>query len=212
MLTTDDRAKDREITALSRPDHELVQRSRNGDPEAWSQLIDKYKNLIFSIPIKRGFSREDASDIFQEVCMELLQELEKLRDPQALPKWLITVTSHRCFHHWTLQKRFVNSDSTEPDATRFQIAPDALRIVCEVEKEQQLREALTRLAGRCRRLVKMLFFEEPPRPYKDIADSLGIATGSVGFIRQRCLHRLRRCLGEIDVQTQTSMLTPLERT
>jgi DNA-directed RNA polymerase specialized sigma24 family protein len=45
--------------------------------------------------------------------------------------------------------------------------------------------------------VHMLFFEEPARPYQAIAESLGIATGSIGFIRQRCLEKLRRRLGEI---------------
>jgi DNA-directed RNA polymerase specialized sigma24 family protein len=42
----------------------------------------------------------------------------------------------------------------------------------------------------------MLFFEEPARPYQDVARELGIATGSIGFIRQRCLDRLRKKLVE----------------
>jgi len=42
----------------------------------------------------------------------------------------------------------------------------------------------------------MLFFEEPARPYREVAASLGIALGSVGFIRQRCLDRLRKRLDE----------------
>ena len=46
----------------------------------------------------------------------------------------------------------------------------------------------------------MLFFEEPPRPYQQVAESLGIATGSIGFIRQRCLGRLRKQLAEAGFQ------------
>jgi DNA-directed RNA polymerase specialized sigma24 family protein len=42
----------------------------------------------------------------------------------------------------------------------------------------------------------MLFFEEPARPYKEIAAKLGIATGSIGFIRQRCLDKLKKRLSE----------------
>jgi hypothetical protein len=38
----------------------------------------------------------------------------------------------------------------------------------------------------------MLFFEQPPRPYRQVARSLGLAAGSIGFIRGRCLTRLRR--------------------
>jgi DNA-directed RNA polymerase specialized sigma24 family protein len=52
------------------------------------------------------------------------------------------------------------------------------------------------LPARCRELVRMLFFEEPAREYREIAKSLGIAVGSIGFIRQRCLEKLRKRLAE----------------
>ena len=61
-------------------------------------LIFRYKNLIFSIPIRYGFSEEDAADIFQAVCMDLLAELPRLREPKALAGWLIQVTRNKCFH------------------------------------------------------------------------------------------------------------------
>ncbi|MFZ3363707.1 MAG: hypothetical protein WA153_09715, partial [Candidatus Acidiferrales bacterium] len=67
-------------------DTRLVKECLRGSEAAWSALIDKYKNLIFSIPIKYGFSSDDATDIFQAVCVELLSELPKLRKPKALPK------------------------------------------------------------------------------------------------------------------------------
>ena len=47
----------------------LVQECLKGSEEAWSALIDKYKNLIFSIPIKYGFSPDEAAEIFQAVCL-----------------------------------------------------------------------------------------------------------------------------------------------
>ncbi len=45
-----------------------------------------------------------------------------------------------------------------------------------------------------RQLIHMLFFEAPARPYREVALSLGLAEGSIGFIRGRCLTRLRRQL------------------
>jgi hypothetical protein len=43
----------------------------------------------------------------------------------------------------------------------------------------------------------MLFFEQPPVPYNEVAQKLGLATGSIGFIRGRCLSRLQKILGEL---------------
>ena len=64
-------------------DARLVRECLNGNDEAWSALIDKYKNLIYSIPVKYGFSSDEASDIFQGVCLELLADLPKLCKPAA---------------------------------------------------------------------------------------------------------------------------------
>src|SRR5260370_6369340 len=49
----------------------------------------------------------------------------------------------------------------------------------------------------CRRLVELLFFETPPRPYAQVAAELGLALGSIGFTRQKCIERLRRNLGQL---------------
>jgi hypothetical protein len=57
-------------------DQALIASCLNGDQEAWARLIDKYKNLIYSIPVKLGM-HQDASDIFQSVCVDLLAELPK---------------------------------------------------------------------------------------------------------------------------------------
>ncbi len=67
--------------------------------------LSKYKNLIFSIPIKYGFSREESADIFQSVCLDILHELERLRDSRALAGWLIRITQNKCFHQQQLEGR-----------------------------------------------------------------------------------------------------------
>jgi DNA-directed RNA polymerase specialized sigma24 family protein len=64
----------------------------------------------------------------------------------------------------------------------------------EAEREQNLRDAIRRLPVRCQKMVEMLFFEQPPKPYSGVARELGLAEGSIGFIRGRCLEKLRRLL------------------
>jgi DNA-directed RNA polymerase specialized sigma24 family protein len=71
------------------------------------------------------------------------------------------------------------------------IPPDML---ADLEKQQMIRESLEQLPARCRQMIEMLFFNHPPMPYEDVARSLNLARGSIGFIRGRCLQRLRRIL------------------
>jgi len=167
----------------------LVASCLAGDEDAWSTLIDRYKRLIYSIPIKQGFAPDEAADIFQAVCVDLIAELPRLREPDALPKWLIRVTSHQCARY---RRRAQPSGVPIPDDLAGPAADLPDSIIQAVEREQALREAMEALPPRCRRMIDMLFFETPARPYAKVAATRGIAIGSIGFIRGRCLSRLRR--------------------
>jgi RNA polymerase sigma factor (sigma-70 family) len=182
----------RETTA---EDERLVQECLNGDERAWNRLIDKYKRLIYSVPVKYGLSPDDSADIFQNVCVDLFTNLAKLRKIESLRSWLITVATHKCFHYKKQQRQDVELDAMEREvAEDMATAPE---IVQEVQEEQAVRDAIQKLTPRCAELVKMLFFEQPPVPYAEVAQRLGLATGSIGFIRGRCLSRLQKILGEL---------------
>jgi RNA polymerase sigma factor (sigma-70 family) len=180
-----------------RTDRELVASCLSGDEQAWGELIDRYNRLIFSIPLKQGLTRDEAADIFQAVCLDLVAELPRLRDPQALPAWLIQTTLHKVSKWRRRNERYVPDEGTHTEHAPAPEAdmPDAL--ICEVQETQALRDAMAGLSDRCQRMVQMLFFETPARPYKDVAAQLGVATGSIGFLRSRCLDRLRSALEEI---------------
>jgi RNA polymerase sigma factor (sigma-70 family) len=178
------------------PDHRLVRECLRGNEEAWAALLDHYKRLIYSIPLKYGFPADEAADIFQAVCLELLSELPHLRNPRALPRWIMEITAHKCLHRRRQQQRVVVSDPNDEAFDRSTPA-QAEGILREAEDEQNLRQVMTDLPLRCQELIRMLFFEEPARPYQEVAQTLGIATGSIGFIRQRCLERLRKRLLEV---------------
>lgn len=181
-------------------DERLVRECLDGNDQAWSALIDKYRNLIFSIPRRYGASPEDAEDVFQAVCLDLFAELPKLRKKTALRSWLISITAHRAFH-WKRKLRRQgdhqridgpeSEDGPEEVAFDLPMQTDAIE---ELEREQMVLDALADLPPRCREMIRMLFYVEPAVPYREVARRLGLATGSIGFIRGRCLERLQKAL------------------
>jgi len=177
-------------------DVRLVKKCLSGNEEAWSSLIEKYKALIYSIPVKYGLPPQDAADVFQATCVELLTRLPELRKPRALPKWLMQVAHHQCYRWKKQQQRTISRDADanlpEPETPAI-----AEALVQQTQEEQTLREALATLTPQCRRLVELLFLETPPRPYAEVAAELGLALGSIGFTRQKCIERLRRSLDEL---------------
>lgn len=174
-------------------DTQLVKECLAGNEEAWSALVDKYKALIFSIPIKYQMPQQEAADIFQVVCMELLASLSNLREPKALPAWLMRVTHHECARWKQRQQRLISGD-TETGIPEAEIPAMAESLIWQIQEEQILREAISSLAPQCQKLVAALFFETPARPYAEIAAELGLAVGSIGFTRQKCIERLRKSL------------------
>ena len=180
-------------------DARLVKECLAGHEEAWSALIEKYKALIYSIPVKYGLPAHEAAEVFQGTCVELLTRLPELREPRALPKWLMQVAHHQCYRWKRQQQRVVSRDA---DTTLPEPATPAMaeNLVQQTQEEQMLREALVKLTPQCRRLVELLFLETPPRPYAEVAADLGLAPGSIGFTRQKCIERLRRYLDELGFQ------------
>lgn len=175
-------------------DDRLVQACVEGDAIAWAALIERYKHLIYSVPFKYRAGPEDAADIFQAVCLELFTTLPRLRKVQSLRSWLLTVAAHQCFHWKQRQRKRVEREQELEDADAVAEAPMAPEIQTALERDQSVRDAVRQLPPRCQELVRLLFFEEPPVPYKDVAARLGLATGSIGFIRGRCLRRLQHVL------------------
>ncbi|MGH9640959.1 MAG: RNA polymerase sigma factor [Terriglobales bacterium] len=184
------------LTSLFDEDTRLVKECLRGEEKAWTRLVSKYKNLIFSIPIKYRFSQEEAADIFQSVCLDLVNRLPTIREPRALAGWLIRVTHNKCFHAMKEKQQQSPAEDHQPEAA-LATAEIPESLLHELEREQLLRTALGALTERCRRLMQMLFFETPPRPYQEIAKSLSLAPGSIGFIRARCLDKVRKKLEEI---------------
>lgn len=179
-------------------DATLVAACIEGDEDAWAALIHRYKRLIYSIPVRYGASPDDAADIFQAVCMEMLGQLHRLRKVESLRSWIMTITAHQAFH-WKRGQRARALRETGPIDPEQ--APDAAGLPPDLlnaaEQQQVLRDAVASLPARCHELIRLLFFETPPLAYAEAARRLGLATGSIGFIRGRCLAKLRRALDDL---------------
>jgi RNA polymerase sigma factor (sigma-70 family) len=170
----------------------LVRACLDGSAEAWTAVMGKYKRLIYSIPIKFGARPDEAAEIFQAVCADLVAGLPRLRRHEALKPWLLRVTCHKTLR-WKTQVRRESLWAQADDATDAPTMADGAgaKLLEDVQREQALREAVASLTPRCREMVRLLFFEQPPLPYNEVARRLGLATGSIGFIRGRCLKKLR---------------------
>lgn len=189
---------DKSATAARKlSDKELIAACLEGKLWAWEALIERYRSLIFSIPIKYGFSEQDAADIFQATCVKLLEKLPDLHDHEKLRSWFITTVIRQC---WRLRKRqrqeptltsLTTDNGEEPG---WDLAADALPVderLIEIERKYLIQRAFAQLPERCQELLRYLFFHDPPVSYKEISTALGIAFDSIGPVRGRCLEKFK---------------------
>jgi RNA polymerase sigma factor (sigma-70 family) len=168
----------------------LVRRAAEGDRSAWEGLVDKYGRLIWSITVEFKLGESDAADVVQTTWLRLLQHIDRIQYPDRIGSWLAATARNECLRSLAARKRVVLGQDDED----FHVVAVYEREIDERlladERDQVVREALSRLPRRWQRLLEMLM-ADPPVPYADISDELGLPVGSIGPTRGRCLARLR---------------------
>jgi RNA polymerase sigma factor (sigma-70 family) len=180
--------KDKTSSRTSGTDADLVVRCIRGDQKAWEQLVLQYERLIFSIAISICRDAEVASDILQQVCLELYQRLDEVRNLDSLAAWVATVTRRKAYTHMRSTRPTEPFEENDEDGV---VSPD---LIANIERQHTLERALATLPPRNRRLIELLYFSTEEKSYEDIAAELGIPVASIGPTRVRCLEKLRKFL------------------
>jgi RNA polymerase sigma factor (sigma-70 family) len=174
-------------------DPELVSMCLKGDGHAWEALIRRYRRLIYSVPVRFGFEDADAADVFQAVCLKLLEHLHEVKDDRRISAWLVTTTTRQCLHLRVLKTReTTGEDENVEDRQDPSINLEDLRLV--TEEQQSIRDAVEELGGRCQSLIGLLYFDSTSPTYDEIGQQMGIPVSSIGPTRARCLDKLRTIL------------------
>jgi RNA polymerase sigma factor (sigma-70 family) len=164
-------------------DRDLIESCLRGEQTGWTQLLAKYERLIYSVARALCPDREDCSDVFQNVCLALYQNLERLRSDQIVSAWLITVTRRQAYMMIRAKKPYVQIEENEL------VAQAKVDLIAQ-EFEMEL--AVARLDERCQRLIRFLYFDSSEPGYAEIAADLGMLVGSIGPTRARCLDKLKK--------------------
>jgi RNA polymerase sigma factor (sigma-70 family) len=168
----------------------LVQRAAGGDKQAWERLVDQFSRLIWSITAEYRLVESDAADVVQTTWLRLLEHIGRLEYPDRVGSWLAATARNECLRSLAAHKRMVLGHETDDmeEAAAHGAEVDERLLACE--RDQVVRDAMSCLPKRWQRLLEMLM-ADPPVPYMEISDQLGLPVGSIGPTRGRCLARLR---------------------
>jgi len=170
----------------------LVEAAAAGDEYAWHEIVDRYTPLLAVVIRRFRLTTAETQDVTQTVWLRLVEHLSGLREPRALPMWIITTSKRESLRYLSDRRRTVPYDPLDPSwlASPADVAEPVADLL-RAERHEALLAGLAELPARQRELL-LLLVEDPPLSYAQISQRTGIPPGSIGPTRGRALERLRQ--------------------
>lgn len=179
------------MTAPS-PISELIASAAAGDNGAWNEIVERYQRLLWSVV--RGYRLDDASaaDVVQTVWLRLVENLNRIREPERLPSWLATTARNEALRVSRTQQRQTPTDF------EFDLADPSLGELddklLDNELEMEVMAAFRQLSPEHQHLMRLLS-TDPPLDYSTVAELWGRPQGSIGPTKGRCIEQILRIMG-----------------
>ncbi len=181
--------KEKSLSHLSekaQKDYELVQRAtKNKDQQAFSDLMDKYKDPIYYMLLKMVNNNDDAEDLTLEAFGKAFNKLNQYTPNFAFSTWLFTIATNNCIDFLRKKKKNVMSidnrvSNNDGEEYMFEIKSDGMtpeEITVNEQKIQLIRKYVKKLKPRYEILVEMRYFKE--MSYEEISIELDLPLGTV---------------------------------
>ena len=167
----------------------LIERCRAGDDDAFSELVDRYKNLVYAVVTRLVADRAEADDLAQEVFLKVHRGLPYFRGDARLSTWIYRIVMNVCAQARSRPHREVPLDRG-PD--RPPIDPGgADAAFADLELRDRLDKAIAQLPENYRFLIAAHHLRGVQ--YEALAEALDMPLGTV----KTHLHRAKRLLREI---------------
>ncbi len=167
-----------------------IENAVRGHQGAWRDLYRRYNPLVVSVATRFRLPLASVEDISQSVWSLLVTHLGQIREPRALPAWIVTTTRNEAYRLLRKDARCSPSDPfTDPRLEGIDDAEPGANLY-RAELRRELDALIDELSTGHRELMRMLM-SDPQPSYAEISRRLSIPMGSIGPTRSRCLARMR---------------------
>ena len=187
-------------------DNHHIQLVLSGNTDAFSVLVDRYKNMVFTLCLKMVSNKEEAEDLAQDSFIKVYKSLKSFKGESRFSTWLYKITYHTCLDRikkLKIEQRFITPDSvTENEIVSLQYHIDELQ---EKERKELVKECLDLLPDEDRLILTLYYLEE--QSLKEIALIMGISetNSKVKLFRSR-----KKLVGLIQSQTTHEIFNQYE--
>lgn len=178
-------------------DSTLAARARDGDSQAFVELVGRHQDRVFRFVVRMLGSRDDAMDLAQDTFIKAWQAMPRWREDAQFGTWLLQIARNAALD--VLRRRQVVAfEPLDDDAAYVDPGPDPEAQLHTRQRFQMLETALQAIAVEHREVL--LLREVEDLSYAEIAATLGVAEGTVksrlARARVALLDQTRRVRGE----------------
>tara|TARA_B100001115_G_scaffold171608_1_gene154131 strand:+ start:282 stop:899 length:618 start_codon:yes stop_codon:yes gene_type:complete len=174
------------LSVKAQKDYELVVKAtKHNDQQAFSDLMDRYKDSIYFMLLKMVNNKDDAEDLTIEAFGKAFNSLKQYTPNYAFSTWLFKIASNNCIDFLRKKKKKIMSidnsiENKDGDEIAIELKSDARTPEQETIRDQKIevmRTYVKKLKPRYETLVEMRYFKE--MSYEEISTELGLPLGTV---------------------------------
>jgi len=145
----------------------------DGDANAFSKLVELYKNFVFTLSLKMLQNREEAEEVSQDTFIKIYRSLHKFKGESKFSTWLYKVTYNACLDRLKIKKRqqpvVAITEFTEHEVISL---INILNSIEDREREQTIQNCINLLPAEDSFLLTLYYFRE--NSLKEISQIIGI--------------------------------------
>jgi RNA polymerase sigma-70 factor, ECF subfamily len=175
-------------------DADLVARCLDGNDDAFRELVEQYRNLVFGVISQVVSDRSRVEDLAQDVFLKVHRGLKTFRGDAKLSTWIYRIVRNVCYE--ALQhERSISSLDERRDDGRLQHEPGTRDPAFDhLELRDRLEKAIAGLSVEQRFLISAFYFGG--QQYQELSDILDMPIGTVKTQLHRAKQRLRQTMRE----------------
>ena len=175
----------------ARSDIEIVGMVLRGNSAAYSILLDRYRNYVFTIVSKNVSSREAAEEISQDVFLKAYRFLADFNGDSKFSTWLYTIANNTALSH--LRKKGLNTINVEPAIIeQLDRAVSAANAIDAKTEKKMIQTALAKLPDEDARILTLYYLAE--QSVDEISVIMGITAGNVKIRLFRARSKMKSVL------------------
>ncbi|MCF7848875.1 MAG: RNA polymerase sigma factor [Kiritimatiellales bacterium] len=173
---------------MERTDELLMEAYRSGDDAAFSDLVHRYKNLLFGYLMRMTQNREMAEDLFQETFLRVHEKAHTYRSGAKFKSWIFTIATHIAIDGLRRNTRRPVFQPLENDDPVAENGSDPAEQTAKLELQGIVKEAIESLPPKQRAALILSYYEG--HTYPEIAEAMGCSLSSVKTHMSRALKKL----------------------